>query len=127
MLLTHWTTLFVLGVQFRHTKQLKSEIFDDKKDVYKQKCFFLYKNLKSESLTKSLVTFNFNIMGFTEKSDFFREKWVSQLKGGWVGQFSDLRRVGGLEKRGGVFSPILEDRVHAITLQTNKTTNITNK
>ena len=109
MLLTHWTTLFVLGVQFWHTKQLKSEIFNDKKDVYKQKCFFLYKNLKSESLTKNLVTFNFNIMGFTEKSDFFRKKWVSQLKGEWVGQFSDLRRVGGLEKRGGVFSPILEE------------------
>ena len=116
MLLTQWTTLFVLGVQFWHTQKLKSEIFNDKKDVYKRKCFFLYKNLKSESLTKNLVTFNFNIMGFTEKSDFFREKWVNQLKGGWVGQFLDLRRVGGLEKREGDFSPILEDRVHAMTL-----------
>ena len=87
-----------------------------KKTFINKNAFFLYKNLKSECLTNNLVTFNFNIMGFTEKSDFFREKWVNQLKGRWVGQCSDLRSVGGLEKREGDFSPILEDRVHVMTL-----------
>ena len=116
MLLTQRTTLFLLEVQFWHAKNLKSGKFNDKKEIYKQKCFFLYKNLKWESLTKNLVTFNFNIMGFTEKSDFFRGKGVNKSKGGVVGQFSDLRRGGGLEKRGGVFSPILENMVYAMTL-----------
>ena len=32
----------------------------------------LTKNLNWESLTKNLVTFNFVIILFTEKSDFFR-------------------------------------------------------
>ena len=33
----------------------------------------LTKNLYWESLIKNWVTFNFNIMGFTEKSDFLGE------------------------------------------------------
>ena len=44
--------------------------------------FVLTKNLNWKSLLKNFVNFNF-IIGFTEKSDFFRE--------GWGGQFSELR------------------------------------
>ena len=62
-------------------KKLKSEIFNDKKEVYKQKCFFLYKNLNWQSLTKNLVTFNLNIMGFTEKADFLGGRGLDRLKG----------------------------------------------
>ena len=40
----------------------------------------LTKNLNWESLTKNLVTFYFNIMGFTEKT-FFRGEGVYKLKG----------------------------------------------
>ena len=40
----------------------------------------LTKNLNWESLTKNLVTFYFNIMGFTEKK-FFRGEGVYKLKG----------------------------------------------
>ena len=58
---------------FAHAK-LKSEIFNEKKEVYKRKCFFLFKNLNWESLTKNLAAFNFNIKGVTEKSDFFIRK-----------------------------------------------------
>ena len=46
----------------------------------------LTKNLNWESLTKNLVTFYFNIMGFTEKNFFFRGEGVYKLKqggGGW--------------------------------------------
>ena len=75
-------------------KKLKSEIFNDKKEVYKQKCFFLYKNLNWQSLTKNLVTFNLNIMGFTEKADFLGGRGLDRLKGWGVGQIADLRKEG---------------------------------
>ena len=39
-------------------------------------------NLNWEILTKNLVTFNFNIMSFTGKSDFFRREGVRELKRG---------------------------------------------
>ena len=126
MLLTQRTTLFLLEVQFWHAKNLKSGKFNDKKEIYKQKCFFLYKNLKWESLTKNLVTFNFNIMGFTEKSDFFRGKGVNKSKGGVVGQFSDLRRGRRPRKERGCFFPhfgkhgVCHDITKSADSQTNK-------
>ena len=49
----------------------------------KKKMFLsvLTKNLNWESLTNNLVNFNF-MMGFTEKSDFFREgQAVFRIKG----------------------------------------------
>ena len=45
----------------------------------------LTKNLNWESLTKNLVTFYFNIMGFTEKNFFFRGEGVYKLKQGGGG------------------------------------------
>ena len=76
----------------------------------------LTKNLNWESLTKNLVNFNF-IMGFTEKSDFFREGWaVFRIKGegGWK------------KKRGCSVSLILEDGAcyDEITKSVDSQTNI---
>ena len=49
----------------------------------------LSKNLNWESLTKNLITFNF-IMGFTEKSDFFRGRGGAQTKSGWWAMRMDI-------------------------------------
>ena len=69
----------------------------------------LTKNLNWESLTKNLVNFNF-IMGFTEKSDFFREGWaVFRIKG-----------EGGWKKRAGVLSPSFWKVEHAIMTLPNQ-------
>ena len=51
---------------------------------------FINKNVFLESLTKNLVTFNFNILGVHWKIWFFMGKGVHKLKGE-VGQFADLR------------------------------------
>ena len=71
---------------------------------------FLSKNLSWESLTKKLVTFNFNIMQVHWDIWFFLGGRVHELKG-------EGRVLGAWRKRGaGVFCLILEDRVHAMTL-----------
>ena len=74
-----------------------------------------------ESLTKTLVTFNFNTMRVHWKICFFSGEGVHKLKGE-VGQFADLRGEGdsAWEKRGGVFSPIFKDRGHSMTLPNMK-------
>ena len=83
---------------------------------------FINKNVFLESLTKNLVTFNFNIFEVHWKIWFFRRKGVHKLKGE-VGQFADLRGEGdeAWQKRRYVFCPVLEDRVHAMTLLNLKT------
>ena len=57
------------------------------------------------------------LWGFTELYDSFRGEGVHKLKGE-VEQFSNLRGEGdgAWKKRAAVFSPILEDRVHTMTL-----------
>ena len=55
-------------------------------------------------------------MGFTEKADSLGGRGFERLKRGGVGQIADLRGVGGLEKRMGVFCHHLQDRVLAMTL-----------
>ena len=74
--------------------------------------------LNWESLTKNLFIFNFNIMGVNEKSGFFRGEGATHTKRRWrVWQLADLRGGEGVcQKRGCVFYPILQDRVHAVTL-----------
>ena len=59
----------------------------------------LNKNLYSKSLTKNLVTFNFDIMGV-------RWRWGTRTKKGETGQFVNLRSGGrgpGEKEEGGVF------------------------
>ena len=68
-------TLIRQGLQFSHKNKLKSEIFNDSKDIkYSSKTFFfvITKNSNWEILPKNLVTFkdkmvlrmkNFNIFG----------------------------------------------------------------
>ena len=76
--------------------------------------------LTKEISTKNLVTFNFNIMGVFWKIWFFLggESTHTKREGWTVCRFNG---EGVLAKRGNVFSPILEDRVHAMTLPNQKT------
>ena len=57
----------------------------------------------------------------SEEPGFFKGWGVHELKRvqawGLVGQFADLRGEVAWEKRVSIFSPILEDRVHAMPLQ----------
>ena len=89
---------------------------------------FINKNVFLESLTKNLVTFNFDILGFHWKIWVLRRKGVHKLKGE-VGQFGDLRgeRDEAWQKRWHVFCPVLEDRVHAMTLLNLETPKQKNK
>ena len=48
-----------------------------------------------------------------------------QVMGFGVGQFSDFSGEGAWKKRGGVFSPSLEDKVHAMTLRNQLTPKLT--
>ena len=76
--------------------------------------------LTKEISTKNLVTFNFNIMGVFWKIWFLLggESTHTKREGWTVCRFNG---EGVLAKRGNVFSPILEDRVHAMTLPNQKT------
>ena len=99
-----WVTFFRGGCSF-YKKKIKPEILNDKKKIYKQKCFSVtINNLKWEILTKNLVTFK-RWDGFKDErlwglmNQYIRGNCLKRGLDSWT----VCRYRGSWQKRGGCF------------------------